>query len=73
VGRGLVRNRPLVVALWAVVAVLVVLVVVGIARGGTHAAAHPRCTHGVSSIGPVEIVDGKVVGSTKPHTQACLP
>ena len=36
--------------------------------------AHQRCTHGVSSIGPVLIQNGKVVaGDTTPDTQACLP
>lgn len=36
--------------------------------------AHQRCTHGVSSIGPVLIQNGKVVGGdTTPDTQACLP
>jgi hypothetical protein len=36
--------------------------------------AHQRCTHGVSSIGPVLIENGKVVGGdTTPHTEACLP
>ena len=64
------RHRRMVIALWAVVAML--LVVVGVARGS--AAPKPAsCTHGVSSIGPVEIVDGKVVGgSTTPDTEACL-
>ncbi len=36
--------------------------------------AHERCTHGLSSIGPVFIKNGKVVGGdTTPNTQACLP
>lgn len=36
--------------------------------------AHVRCTHGVSSIGPVYIQNGKVVGGdTTPDTEACLP
>ena len=36
--------------------------------------AHQRCTHGVSSIGPVFLKDGKVVGgdTTLPHTEACF-
>jgi hypothetical protein len=32
----------------------------------------PRCTHGVSSIGPVVLVRGHLTGDTTPHTQACL-
>jgi hypothetical protein len=33
-----------------------------------------HCTHGVSSLGPVEIVNGKIVGgSATPHTEACMP
>jgi hypothetical protein len=54
--------------LWSVV---LVLVLVGAARGDS---AQQTCTHGLSSLGPVEIVDGKVVGgSTTPQTEACLP
>ena len=38
------------------------------------AGAKPACTHGVSSIGPVVLRDGKVVGGNgTPHTEACLP
>jgi hypothetical protein len=34
----------------------------------------PACTHGMSSIGPVVLRDGKVVaGDGTPHTEACLP
>jgi hypothetical protein len=49
-------------------------VVVGAARGDSNnTPARARCTHGLSSIGPVEIVNGKVVsGSLKPTTEACL-
>jgi hypothetical protein len=33
-----------------------------------------RCTHGASSIGPVILRNGRVVGGdTTPHTEACLP
>jgi len=36
--------------------------------------AGPRCTHGMSSVGPVFLKDGKIVGGdTTPHTEACLP
>jgi hypothetical protein len=58
------------VALAIAVSVVVLLGLVA-ARAGR---AHQRCTHGVSSIGPVFIKDGKVVGGdTTPHTEACLP
>jgi hypothetical protein len=60
------------------IAVLLWLVVVGAAAGiaitSVRADEKPPCTHGVSSIGPVTIVNGTVVaGSTVPQTQACLP
>jgi hypothetical protein len=67
------KGSRLVVGLWLAAGVLVVLIAVGAARG---APAHGRqqCTHGASSIGPMEIVDGQVVGgSTTPDTEACLP
>jgi hypothetical protein len=52
---------------------LAVLFLVGAAKGGGRQ-GHARCTHGVSSIGPVVIASGRAVrGSTTPHTQACLP
>lgn len=35
--------------------------------------AKRSCTHGLSSIGPVYLRDGRVVGDTTPHTEACLP
>jgi hypothetical protein len=36
--------------------------------------ANQQCTHGLSSIGPVFMKDGKIVGGdTTPHTEACLP
>jgi hypothetical protein len=56
--------------------VLVALVAAGVAAVSVHAAAvrHRNCTHGLSSIGPVSFVDGRVVGgSVAPHTEACLP
>jgi len=61
----------------AVLAALALAVSVAVLLGLV--AAHPgrarqRCTHGVSSIGPVFIKDGKVVGGdTTPRTEACLP
>ncbi len=34
----------------------------------------PICTHGSSSLGPIVLEDGHVVGgSTTPTTEACLP
>lgn len=33
----------------------------------------PRCTHGLSSVGPVAINGGTVSGSTTPVTEPCLP
>ena len=67
-------SRRVVLALWIVAGLLLVLVVVGAAKGnGTPERTH-ACTHGVSSIGPVEIEGGKIVGgSATPHTEACLP
>ena len=56
---------------WA--AVLAAVVVFGLVAAGS-GRANQRCTHGVSSIGPVIIENGKVVGGdTTPHTDACLP
>ncbi|HST14584.1 MAG TPA: hypothetical protein VLJ44_07020 [Gaiellaceae bacterium] len=58
------------VAMAIAVSVVVLLGLIA-ARPGR---ANQQCTHGVSSIGPVFIKDGKVVGGdTTPHTEACLP
>jgi hypothetical protein len=46
--------------------------VFGLAASDSKANA-PVCTHGVSSIGPVYLKDGKVVGDAAPQTEACLP
>jgi hypothetical protein len=63
-----------VIGLWAVAAALLVLVLVGAARGGGNPKPVHSCTHGASSLGPVEIANGKIVrGSAAPHTEACLP
>jgi hypothetical protein len=36
-------------------------------------AKKPVCTHGASSIGPVYLRAGKIVGgNTTPHTESCL-
>ena len=64
-------------ALWLVVVSLVVVVLIG--GVSAHSGNNPpgkrqHCTHGVSSVGPVVVRNGKVVGgSTVPDTQACLP
>jgi len=64
-------------ALWLVVAALLVVLLVGGvgAHSGTKPPAKRRhCTHGLSSIGPAVVKNGKLVaGSTIPYTQACLP
>jgi len=74
------RRRPPrwnVLGLWLVVAVLSVVLLAG--GVGAPSAQNPpgkgqQCTHGISSIGPVTVENGKVVGgSTVPRTQACLP
>jgi hypothetical protein len=41
--------------------------------GAMWASATPGCTHGVSSIGPVELVNGHLTRDATPDTQACLP
>jgi hypothetical protein len=67
-------GKRAVLALWIVVGLLLVLVAVGAARGNSKPKQSHRCTHGLSSIGPFQIENGKVVGgSTTPHTEACLP
>jgi hypothetical protein len=65
--------RASVRVLSTVVTVLLVLLLVGARGAGTPHHA-PPCTHGVSSLGPLEIANGQAVGgSTTPHTEACLP
>jgi hypothetical protein len=54
------------------VAVLLVASVIAHSAGNPPEKKH-HCTHGVSSIGPVTVENGRIVGgSTVPHTQACL-
>jgi hypothetical protein len=59
--------------------VVVVSTVLLVASVIAHSAGNPpekkhHCTHGTSSIGPVTVKNGKIVGgSTVPDTQACLP
>ena len=60
-------------ALVAFAITVAILVVIGLAAA-VPGSARQRCTHGVSSIGPVYIENGKVVGGdTTPQTDACLP
>jgi hypothetical protein len=70
---GRTRRHRLVLGLCFAAAALIMLVVVAAVTGMTRAKTQPPCTHGASSIGPVTLVDGMVVGgSTVPHTEACL-
>jgi hypothetical protein len=41
--------------------------------GALWASATPGCTRGVSSVGPVVLVNGHLTGETTPDTQVCLP
>jgi hypothetical protein len=41
--------------------------------GALWASATPGCTRGVSSVGPVVLVNGHLTGDTTPDTQVCLP
>jgi uncharacterized membrane protein YhiD involved in acid resistance len=67
------RNQARGTVLVGLAAALAVVVVVWLFAADP-GRAHQRCTHGVSSIGPVYIANGKVVGGdTTPDTQACLP
>lgn len=66
-------RRSLLIALWTVAVVLGVFVLLA-AQSGRGATARRACTHGLSSVGPVTVANGRAVrGSTTPHTQACLP
>jgi hypothetical protein len=56
------------VSLGVVLVGIYLVLAVAPSRAGTH------CTHGASSIGPVFVRDGRIVGGdTTPHTEACLP
>jgi len=64
------RNVPRLVWL-ALLSALVAVVVAATAAGD-----RPRCTHGVSSAGPVVLIHGHLDprrSELTPHTQACLP
>jgi hypothetical protein len=57
-----------------VVAALLLFVASSAAERGQPHRKKPVCTHGASSIGPIFLRAGKVVGGdTTPHTEACLP
>jgi hypothetical protein len=56
----------------AVTAALVTLTTGAIENG--KADSQPACTYGLSSLGPIYLRDGQVVGgSTTPVTEPCLP
>jgi hypothetical protein len=60
------RSWLVLVALTAAITLLV-----DVAFGGHH---DPPCTHGLSSIGPVELdAAGNVIGGDTVRTEACLP
>jgi len=62
-------HSAVVIAIAAAMATAFVLGVAAAAGGGAAA----RCTHGLSSIGPVEVAHGQTVGgSSTPHTEVCL-
>jgi hypothetical protein len=48
-------------------------VLLAIVLVATATAGRPACTHGVSSVGPVTLTEGRLSGDATPHTQACLP
>jgi hypothetical protein len=55
------------------IAGLLLFVASSAAERGVPPAKKAVCTHGVSSIGPVYLRDGKIIdGNTTPHTDACL-
>lgn len=57
----------------AIMTAALLLVTAGAIESGK-ADAQPACTHGASSLGPISLSDGQVVGgSTTPTTEACLP
>ena len=60
-------------ALVAIAIALSLAVLLGLAAASP-GEAPKRCTHGLSSVGPVVVENGKVVGGdTTPDTEACLP
>jgi hypothetical protein len=62
--------------LWLAAILVAALVLVAASASGSRGQAGKAkaCTHGLSSIGPVYLRDGKVVGGdTAAHTETCLP
>jgi hypothetical protein len=56
----------------AIAAAIVMAFLLGVAAAAGREIT-PRCTYGLSSIGPVEIENGQIVGGDSvPHTEACL-
>jgi hypothetical protein len=67
--RARFSHSAVVPAIAAAIATALVLGVAAAAGGD----ATRRCTHGLSSIGPVRIESGQIVGGdSTPHTEACL-
>jgi hypothetical protein len=57
-----------------VVALIAIGFAIVISSGTGSSAERPQaCTHGASSLGPIYFAHNQVVGSTTPHTDACLP
>ena len=66
------RNTVVHVTLASFACALAVVVLFGLAAARP-SRAEPRCTHGLSSVGPVYFRDGKIIGGdTTPPTEACL-
>jgi hypothetical protein len=65
-----VVSKHLAVRLLRLVLVGVVLAIVVVT---TATADSPVCTHGVSSVGPVTLTNGRLSDDATPHTEACLP
>lgn len=66
-----VSTKRIAAAATIVTAVLILLT--GAIEPG-RADSRPSCTHGASSLGPVVLEGGRIVGgSTTPTTEACLP
>lgn len=62
------RRRVLRLVRVVLVGALTAVVIVSAATADS-----PVCTHGVSSVGPVTLIQGRLSGNTVPHTEACLP
>ncbi len=67
-------SMPATVRLVGMVVMLVLLLLTAGAIENGRADAQPPCTHGASSLGPIEFQDGHVVGGpVTPVTETCLP